>query len=174
MKKFLIKFCAIWGVSAPLCAGSVYSSKIRVDASGNTYAIWLYSVDSDSTAIVQAAIAPAGGAWATTTLSSTTSLFATPNFEINAEGDMVVMWLNSTNQYNIITRSALTSHWSSVTTLTTPGAALPNTNISINATGQAVVIWQAYTDDSQSNISSYTSSSTIATGAWSPAAKLSP
>lgn len=121
-----------------------FAPDVAVDASGNGTAVWVNARGSVGSGIVQSAVRPAGGGWQAPTNLSTAGVDGlSPQVAVNARGEAVAVWLDTTG--SIVMGAARTADgtWQPATKVSGGGAAASTSTprVAIDAHGDGVTIW---------------------------------
>jgi hypothetical protein len=122
-----------------------FSPQIAVNKRGDGVLVWTSS-DPTSGLSVMASLRPAGKAWGKPVplITSTTGAVTTPQVAIDARGDTLAVWSNSTGGASRVQASnhiAGTSTWSSPRTLSRAGADAVTPQVALDLDGDGAVAW---------------------------------
>jgi len=130
--------------------------QVAVDAQGEATVVWERRVDADSTVIYVAGLSLATGMWSDpAVLSDVREHQRGPRLAVNAAGDAVVAWTNTTDTNAIVTsRAGAHGSWTSPRDFGFDLAVVETSNpsVAIAAHQAAVVVWEGRQRSGQGRI----------------------
>jgi PKD domain-containing protein len=135
-----------WTAQVPLSADSNIGANrahVVIDGSARAYSSW--RIDDGTTELVQAAVKPPGGSWSMPQTLSTPGHDAfRPDLAVNAGGDVVVAWeqTSATSQFvDASSRPAGATSFGAGQHISAGGQDAHDPRVGVDATGDATAIW---------------------------------
>jgi hypothetical protein len=138
---------SVWQPAVDVSPAGDYASapQVTADARGNAIAVWVNAQDGvGSVGIVQSAVRPAGGSWqAPTNISAAGDDGCSPQIAVDALGNAVALWLDSTRSTVVGAVRAVGGAWLAPTKVSRGGgpSSLSVPRVAVDARGNAVAVW---------------------------------
>jgi len=131
----------------PRSGANAADPAVAIGPSGNAVAMWdLWQTNSSQGTVIQASSRPAHGSWsaAVSLTSPTTSSSSQSQVGMDANGNAVAIWLQTTSTSSAIETANLPNggSWTAPAPISTPGVSASNPTLAVNAPGDAVATWQ--------------------------------
>jgi PKD repeat protein len=137
-----------FGKPGVLSATDAFDPQVAVDQNGDAVAVW--DVLSGNFDVVQAAVQPAGGAFApATTLSATGQGAFSPTVALDQAGDAVAMWYRPNGTNDVVQAAARPAggSFSALPDVSTNGQDAIDPHVTLDRAGDAVAVWTNTTTD---------------------------
>jgi PKD domain len=134
-----------WGAALPISADATNTNRqhIVIDGAGNAYVSWRLSGTTSN--VVQASVRPPGGSFSSPqTLSKPGHDAFRPDVAVDARGDAVVAWEQTTATSQLVdaaARPAGATSWGAGTDVSADGQDAHDPRVGVDAAGDATTIW---------------------------------
>jgi hypothetical protein len=130
----------------PLTGASVADPAVAVSPLGNAVAVWgIWRAGSPKGTALQASSRLAGGSWAPpVSLTAPAAGAGQPKVGMDAVGNAVAVWLESTSSGSVVKSANLpiAGSWSKPVRLSPAGTTAAEPALAVNSLGQAIAAWQ--------------------------------
>lgn len=125
--------------------GTFLSPKAAIDGSGNIVVVW-ESIDGGNRSVM-AITKPAASGWGSPTTLSASNTNQFTGVAMNASGEAIAAWVDTTNDKIQVATLTFGGSWSSATDATSGGGYKGNLQVGIDSSGNGFLLWEELTNE---------------------------